>query len=247
MSQYVNFSFYYDVLTQNVNYSKRAEYILKLLEKEQHAPGLTLDLACGTGNLLFELLARGIDVFGVDSSPEMLAQAKDKSYDLQRDVLLLCQEMQSLDLYGTVDTVLCTLDSLNHLRDEKQLQKTFQRVFLFLNPQGLFVFDMNTIYKHAQVLGNHAYVYETDEVFCTWRNTYHKQSHVVDIQLDFFQQTGKSYARSSEAFSERAYPLEEVVKMLQNTGFTDIRQYDELTFTPPKTDSQRVFFVAKKA
>lgn len=247
MSRYANFSFYYDALTQDVDYPKRAKYILTLLERHRHSPGLTLDLACGTGSLLFELLLQEVDVFGVDASPEMLAQAKDKSYELEKDVLLLCQKMQELDLYGTVDTVVCTLDSLNHLRNEAELLQAFSRVFLFLNPGGLFVFDMNTIYKHAEILGNNAYVYETPEVFCAWQNQYRPKGHVVDIRLDFFQQTGKTYQRSSEQFSERAYPLADIEAMLKKIGFINIHQYNELQFTLPQADSQRVFFVAEKA
>lgn len=246
MNGYANFSFYYDMFTQNVDYSGWAAYILKLLELHRHPPGLTLDLACGTGNLLFELLKRGVDVFGVDASAEMLAQAKDKSYDMGQDVLLLCQNMQNLDLYGTVDTVVCALDSLNHLRDEVQLKKTFAQIFLFLNPGGMLVFDVNTIYKHEIILGDNPYIYETGDVLCAWRNAYHPQSHTVDIRLDFFEKNASKYERTSEAFSERAYPLEAVADMLAQTGFTDIHQYDELKFSPPRAESQRVFFTARK-
>lgn len=116
MTDYSNFAFYYDELTQNVDYQMMADYYVKLFQYLKHEPGLTLDMACGTGNLTFALLERGIDVFGLDASPEMLAQAKDKAYDKELDILFINQKMQNLDLYSTVDTVVSALDSINHLK-----------------------------------------------------------------------------------------------------------------------------------
>jgi 2-polyprenyl-3-methyl-5-hydroxy-6-metoxy-1,4-benzoquinol methylase len=243
---YNHFAFYYDKLTQNVDYPARAEYILKLLNEHGHVPGLTLDLACGTGTLLFELLKQGVDIYGVDASMEMLTQAKDKAYDLSVDVLFLCQKMQELDLYGSVDTVLCTLDSINHLKSEEEVQKTFDRVFLFLNNDGYFLFDVNTVYKHEKILGNNAFVYEQEDLLCVWQNYYTPSSGKVQIKLDFFEKMGNGYQRYSENFEEQVYPLKKIEKMLHKSGFSDIYMFDEMKFTEPKDDSQRVFFVAVK-
>ena len=117
MSGYSVFAQYYDELTRNVRYAERAEYFLALLKRLEHAPGLTLDLACGTGSLTLELFCRGVDIYGVDASVAMLSQAREKCMNVGADILFLCQKMQSIDLYGTVDTVICSLDSINHLKD----------------------------------------------------------------------------------------------------------------------------------
>lgn len=248
MHNYDNFAFYYDVLMQDAEYSDRAEYLLELLKRLKHIPGLTLDLACGTGNLLFELIERGIDIYGVDMSPGMLAKARDNAYDrgIEEDILLLCQDMRKLDLYGTVDTVICTLDSLNHLPGEKDVLQTFKRVELFLNPGGWFAFDMNTVYKHQKILGNNAFVFEEPEVFCAWRNSYTEDNHRVSVTLDFFEKMDKSYRRSSEHFTESAYEQSMVESMLHEAGFSEIYVYDDCTFSPPKPDSQRLIYAAQK-
>lgn len=243
---YSVFAQYYDSLTNNVEYPKRADYILKLLDKLGHKPQLALDLACGTGSLTLELYKRGIDIYGVDASVEMLSAAREKCADAQADILFLCQKMQSLDLYGTVDTVICTLDSLNHLRGRDELQKAFSRISFFMDPGGWFIFDMNTTYKHAQILSDNTYVYDMQDVYCVWQNSYHKQADRVDIQLDFFEREGKIYYRSSEHFSEYAYSIEDTENMLRNAGFGEISVFDELTFNPPKADSQRLVYAAKK-
>ena len=150
MSSYAYFAGYYDELTRNVDYGKQADYLEALCHRLGHAPGLSLDLACGTGSLTVELCRRGWDIYGVDGSPEMLSAAMQKASEEGLHILFLCQKMQRIDLYGTVDTVVCTLDSINHLTSPQDVQRTFDRVSLFLNPGGYFIFDANTIYKHVK-------------------------------------------------------------------------------------------------
>lgn len=246
MGNYTVFAQFYDELTANVGYAQRAGYFFSLCEKLGHVPGLTLDLACGTGSLTLELFRRGLDVYGIDSSIEMLSEARTKCMEAGADILFLCQEMQALDLYGTVDTVICSLDSINHLAGAKEVQKAFDKVSFFMQPGGYFFFDLNTIFKHEKILGNNTFVYDMEHVYCVWQNRLAKVPGRVDIQLDFFQREGKHYLRSGERFSEYAYPLEEVLSMLEKSGFENIRLYDELSFSPPGPDSQRVVFAAKK-
>lgn len=246
MKAYSVFAQYYDELTVNVEYPKRAEYLIKLMERLGHTPGLTLDLACGTGSLTLELYRRGIDIYGVDSSVEMLSEARAKCAEAGADILFLCQKMQAIDLYGTVDTAICTLDSLNHLSSGEELGKVFSKVAFFMNPHGYFIFDMNTLYKHENILANETYVYDMEHVYCVWQNRCHKGGK-VDIQLDFFQpRMDGAYIRSTERFSERAYPVEEVLQRLHEAGFGEVRVFDELSFDPPKETSQRLVFAAKK-
>ena len=187
MAGYSVFAQYYDELTANVGYPKRADYLLELLARFGHQPGLTLDLACGTGSLTLELFRRGVDVYGVDASVEMLSEAREKCAEAGADILFLCQRMQDLDLYGTVNTVVCSLDSVNHLPGAEELEKAFQRVSFFLEPGGWFLFDANTPYKHEQVLGNHTFVYDMEHVYCVWQNRFHPGQGRVDISLDFFR------------------------------------------------------------
>lgn len=246
MAGYSVFAQYYDELTANVGYPKRADYLLELLARFGHQPGLTLDLACGTGSLTLELFRRGVDVYGVDASVEMLSEAREKCAEAGADILFLCQRMQVLDLYGTVNTVVCSLDSVNHLPGAEELEKAFQRVSFFLEPGGWFLFDANTPYKHEQVLGNHTFVYDMEHVYCVWQNRFHPGQGRVDISLDFFQREGKLYRRSGERFSEWAYPREQLQAMLEQAGFGPAQFFGELSFDPPGPESQRWMVAAQK-
>lgn len=246
MSSYTAFARYYDSLTLNVNYPERAEYLCNLFSRYSHNAGITLDLACGTGSLTVELAKRGLDIYGIDGSMSMLSVAQQKAADNDLNILFLCQQMQHIDLYGTVDTVICALDSINHLTSEKDVQSAFQRVSLFLNEDGFFVFDVNTIYKHKFVLANNTFVYDTDDVFCVWQNNYESKNNRVGISLDFFARDDEVYHRSSEHFFERAYSTEQLISMLNQVGLELVHIYGDLSFQEPNDKSERLVFVTKK-
>lgn len=244
--QYSYFASYYDALTKNIDYDKQGRYILALLEKYGHKAGLTLDLACGTGSLTLWLKQQGIDVFGADMSADMLTMAQQKAYEAGENILYLHQRMEKLDLYGNIDTCVCTLDSLNHLKSEKEVQKTFDRVAHFMNSGGYFVFDMNTLYKHSEILGDNTFVYETKDVFCVWQNSLHTNGCTVNITLDFFEKENSVYRRYGESFSETAYTVEKTQEMLKKAGFELLDVFEELTFDPPSNSAQRNYFIARK-
>ena len=243
---YASFAQYYDSLTHNVEYARRADYLCTLLAHLGHAPRLTLDLACGTGSLTVELAKRGMDIYGIDGSADMLSVARQKAAESGLDLLFLCQKMQKLDLYGTVDTVICALDSINHLTLEKDVQTAFDRVSLFMNPGGWFLFDVNTVYKHRHVLADNIFLYDTDEVYCIWQNHYEEKNDRVSIQLDFFGREGNLYHRSGEHFYERAYPQEQLLHMLNQAGFDVVYRFADLSLEEPGEQEERVVFAARK-
>ena len=245
-----SFARHYDALSANVNYPARARYFRALLKKHSGRQVRTLmDLACGTGSLSWEFSRMGYEVIGVDASPEMLSRAitKGESFAGARPPLFLCQPMEALDLYGTVDDCVCALDSVNHLPDTSALEAVFGRVALFLAPGGVFLFDVNTRYKHKHILGANAFVYETDDVVCVWRNAYHEKNARVEVALDFFEPQGDGlYRRSAERFSERIFTHRRLRKVLKQAGLKLLAVYGDGTTGPPKKKTQRVVYVAKK-
>ncbi len=244
---YETFSQFYDILTDNVGYEKRADYFCSLLSLCGVNEGILLDLACGTGNMSNLFASHGFEVIGVDLSVGMLSQAQQKSRELGHNILYLCQDMRELDLYGTVDAAVCVLDSINHLNDEKSVQAAFNKVSLFMNKGGAFAFDVNTIFKHREVLGNNSFIYDCGEVFCAWQNSFVEESGSVDITLDFFSEDEDGmYSRSSESFRERAYPLNDIALWLETAGFEVIGVYDDMTMERADEKSERATFLAKK-
>ncbi len=242
MSNYGYFAQLYDSLTENVEYERRAEYIFSLLKQSGVDSGIMLDLACGTGTLSKYFSDFGFDMILVDNSPDMLAKAKQKN----PGALILCQNMTELDLFGTIDCAVCTLDSINHLTKIADVRKTFDRVSLFMNPKGIFVFDVNTLYKHRSILADNTFVYETDSSYCVWQNTLNKKTDEVSIKLDMFSKYGNLYSRHTESFFERAYKTDDIKTWLEYSGFRVISILSEMTYEPVKDNDQRVYFVAEK-
>lgn len=248
MSDYGDFARFYDKFTSNVDYSARARYFDTVIQKYNPEAEILLDLACGTGSLSFELEPFGYDIVAVDNSYEMLSVAMEKKAELESEVLFLCQEMSDLDLFGTIDATVCALDSINHVIDEEEVKDIFKKVSLFSNRGAVFAFDVNTVYKHQEVLANNCFVYENKDTFCAWQNSLDKDGVTVDISLDFFDKTENDglYCRYSSDFSERAYEIDDLKKWLTEAGFEVKAVFDEDSFLPLRRDSQRAVIVAVK-
>jgi ubiquinone/menaquinone biosynthesis C-methylase UbiE len=247
MSNYNIFSHFYDIFTYDVDYKKRTDYLLSLFNRFDKTPTLILDFACGTGNFSVEFAKRDIEVIGVDISEDMLCEAQAKNLKLKRPVMYLCQRGCELDLYGTVDGAVSCLDSLNHITDFEELKNTFKKLSLFLEKDRLFIFDMNTVYKHREVLAESSYRVKRKGVECLWSNRILDDSVTVEITLSFTYKTGLFKKETvTETFCERAYTEEEITELLKSSGFELLATFGENTFLPPKADSQRNIYVARK-
>lgn len=239
------FAQFYDTLTSNIDYAKRAEYFDCVVRKYGGKQGgILLDLACGTGSLSEQMDALGYDVIAVDNSPEMLGIAMEKKFDSGRNIQYLCQDMRELDMFGTIDVTVCALDSLNHLDSFEDVKRVFERVFLFCEPGGLFIFDINTQYKHKMILGDNTFIYDTDEVYCVWQNSCEESR--VKIELDFFVPENGVYTRYEESFCENAYPLSDVENALKQTGFEVLMCCDGDSDQPVCDTTQRAVFAVRK-
>ncbi len=246
MNEYRTLSAYYDRLMPQTDYEARADYLLALFARFGNTPHSVLDLACGTGEMTKTLAKRGFDMTGVDGSEEMLAEATVKASNFTPDVLLLQQDMRALDLRDVVDGAVCLQDSLNHLLKTADLQAVFDRLRLFIAPGGLVLFDMNTPYKHREILGNHDFVLETEGLVCNWQNLYTEKTATVEMQLDFFEEEADGrYLRTTDWVRERAYTLKTIRQILEKAEFELCAVFADGTFDPPTDTCERWMLVAK--
>ncbi|MCL2158868.1 MAG: methyltransferase domain-containing protein [Oscillospiraceae bacterium] len=214
---------YYDELNAGADYKKVADYIEQLFGHCQKKPETVLDLACGTGNLALELEARGYDLTALDLSSDMLALATSKKSG--GNIFWTNQDMCDFELYGTVDAAVCCFDSLNYVCDEAALKKCFALVNNYLNPGGIFVFDVNSKYMFERVYDRNAYIIESPKknVFCAWQNRYDKKTGLCDFYLTIFaRQPNGAYLRCEEAQREKYHSGEFLKAALLEAGFCEI-------------------------
>lgn len=243
---YSSFASVYDALTVNVDYKKRADYICDILKDYKITEGLLLDLACGTGSLSVEFSKRGFEVIGTDASADMLMEAQNKAFNEEQSIMFLCQKMQQTDLYGTVRAIVCALDSINHLQSYEELEETFKVLKNFIDDGGIMVFDVNTVYKHQNVLANNTFVYDEKDVYCVWQNRLLPDNITVNHNLDFFVKEGNVYTRFTENFSERAFTHEEILTATEKSGFRLVAQYKDLTRALPDEETERIYYVIRR-
>ncbi len=218
----------YDIFNKEIDYEKWADSIEKCFDRFLDSrPELVLDLACGTGRMTQALAARGYDMIGVDMSAEMLSEARENTPQ-ELGVLYLLQDMREFELYGTVGAVVCCLDSVNYLTDDGDLTKCFACVHNYLDPDGLFLFDVNTPYKFENIYKDNSYIFEDivdtgngqRAVFCGWQNYYDRETKLCDFMLSVFTENDDgSYRREEEYQTERCFSLDEICEALETCGF----------------------------
>lgn len=244
MNSYSVLSEYYDRFTDDVPYEKWVEYFEAIFKKEGLKPHLVLDLACGTGTITKLLAQKGYEMIGCDLSVEMLTQAMNKTLGMEHAPIFLNQSMDELDLYGTIDACVCCLDSLNYITNPGTLEKAFKRVSLFMEPDGIFIFDVNTR-KKLEAISGQSFVREDGDVFCVWQAVL--DGEICSYDFDIFENTKDNrWERYKETHRERIYDTEELKQYLTEAGFSDICVYPELGFEPLKGDEHRLFFTARK-
>lgn len=242
MSSYGPLAQWYDQLTGDVPYSAFAD----LYEAEFAGDGgefrLLLDLCCGTGTLTWELSKRGYEMIGVDASVDMLMQARQKADEFP-DVpspLFLCQDAAELDLYGTVDAAVCSLDAMNYLAPDI-LPELFKKLRLFIRPGGLFIFDLRSP-QWLESMDGQIYIDEQEDVLCLWRSDIDRDEQCIIYGMDLFTREGGLWNRDSEEHTEYIYCFDDLKVFLEKEGFTDIR----LIANAPQSELGRQFVTAKR-
>lgn len=242
MDTYKKFASCYDIIMEDVPYEKWINNILKICKKYNLNPQLVLDLGCGTGTGTNLFSKKGYDLIGIDFSEEMLMEARDKN----NKILFLNQDMREFELYGTVDLVYSICDSINYLIEDKDIIDTFKLVNNYLNPNGLFIFDLNTEYKFKNILGDNGFggTYSDGEISYIWENYFDNKSKINEYYLSlFFKKENDLYEKHEEFHVEKAYSIKKMINLIEKSGLKFVNVFHEELFEAPHENSQRIYFV----
>lgn len=247
MRQYTGFAAVYDLFMDNVPYDEWADYVQHLLNQYGISGRLVLELGCGTGSMTGCLANRGFDMIGIDDSQEMLQLARDKNGEKQ-GILYLCQDMREFELYGTVSAVISVCDSMNYILSEEDLLQVFKLVNNYLDPGGVFIFDLDTEFAYKEVLGENTIAENREEGSFIWENSYYEDEQINEVSLTLFipEQDSEYYVKYEETHYRKAYALDTVRRLIEEAGMEWVAVYDALTEKRPKKDSERVYIIARE-
>lgn len=254
MEAYTGFAQVYDLFMDNVPYEAWSNYVEELLAEEGIRNGILLDLGCGTGKMTRIMAEKGFDMIGIDNSMEMLDMAREYEYDREEDsgILYLLQDMREFELYGTVRAVYSACDCLNYIMEEEELLTVFRLVNNYLDPKGLFIFDMNTPYKYEHLLAENTIAENREEGSFIWENYYDKEEQVNEYDLTLFIKESEDdkeerFLRFTETHFQRCYSLECVKQLLQEAGMELVAVYDAYTKNPLREDSEKMTVIARES
>ncbi len=247
MKSYEALAAVYDHLGEKIDYAAFADLYERCFARYGIKPQLLLDLGCGTGSMTLELASRGYDMIGVDASAQMLSRAMSRMYaEGKSGILFLQQDMREFELYGTVGAVVSTLDCVNYLTGDGDLDRCFSLVHNYLDPDGVFLFDVNTPHKFRTVYGDNAYVLENEQTLCAWQNEYDEETRLCHFYLSVFREEKDGrYTREDEEQTERCYTKEELEHALTRAGFADITFFGDTDMSAPTDTTERWFVAAR--
>ncbi|GFI30734.1 cypemycin N-terminal methyltransferase [Lachnospiraceae bacterium] len=261
MEAYTGFARVYDLFMDNVPYGEWSRYLLSLLKEYGAKDGIVLELGCGTGKMTRLLSRAGYDMIGIDNSEEMLQMAREAEYEAKEypavqaesqsreDILYLLQDMREFELYGTVKAVVSICDCVNYILEEEELLQVFRLVNNYLDPGGVFIFDLNTLYKYREVLGENVICENREEGSFIWENFYDEKEKLNQYDLTLFlreEESSPLYRKYEETHFQRGYELKQVKMLLEQAGMEVLAVYDGYTREPVRDDSQRVTVIARE-
>ena len=241
---YGGFASVYDTFMDNVPYEAWSEYLADLFQDYNIEDGLLLDLGCGTGKLTRLMEAKGYDMIGVDYSYEMLAIAKEQS---EESILYLLQDMREFELYGTVRGIYSACDSLNYILEEDELREVFRLVNNYLDPGGVFVFDLNTPFKYKVLLAENTFAETREEGSFIWENYFDEEEGINEYGLTLYiKEEEERFQRFQEIHYQKSYDLETVQRLLEEAGMEFLAAYDAYTKNPVSKESEKMLIVARE-
>ncbi len=247
MSIYERYAEVYDRSGQ-IAFSLKMIPYLQELQRRHVPPGrVMLDLACGTGTVALSYAQQGWEVYAVDASEAMLAQAKRKARDSGVCPVFSLQDMRCFVLPRRVSLITCLYDSLNYMLSLSDLRQVLERVAAALEPGGLFMADMNTIEMLEHVWDNNVFFVEGESLAIVMQSHYVEDTRLSSVQvIGFVKQSDGRYERFEELHTESAFERAEIVAAAERAGMHVEADYVCFGFEPAREETHRIMWIARK-
>jgi SAM-dependent methyltransferase len=229
----------YDLLTRGYAYAPWLGAIACLAREYGLVGRRALDVACGTGKSLEALLDLGFLATGCDGSPRMAAIARGKVAG-RADVHVA--DMRALPVYGSFDLVTCLDDALNHLPSAGDVSRALRAMAANLGPDGLLVFDVNTLSAYRQV-GDR--IVEDAERIVLWHGAparLYAPGGRAEVAMDVLSRRADGlWRRTSASWGHWHYPLASIPGLAAAAGLDIVAARGQHTGgrLEPRADEER--------
>lgn len=248
MEAYTGFAYVYDEYMDNIPYEEWSEYLIKLLVEQGVTKGMSVaDLGCGTGTVTQILDKAGYECVGIDNAPDMLTIATEKMYEEEQQIIYSLQDMREFELPYEVDAMISIADSMNYITSKEDITSVFQCVKEGLKQGGVFIFDLKTIHFFRDILADNTYAENREDSAFIWDNIYDEQTRNNEYDLAVFIRNEQgSFNRFEENHFQHGFTQEEVLSAAQAAGLQVVAVYDAFTKEPPKSESERLYYILRK-
>jgi SAM-dependent methyltransferase len=214
-----------------------------------------LDVGCGTGRLLLDYLADGIDIEGVDNSPEMLQLCQQKAQQRELHPVLYCQPMEALELPRSYRTILVPSSSFQLLTDQQQAQEAMRHFFSHLDPSGVLVMPFMRLWQEGdpletdwQLTGEQVQP-EDGALMRRWSRSRFDPADDCEHTLDRYEVIRDEKVIAQELHQRspatRSYTQAQAMALYAEAGFVSLQAYHEFSFEPAQPTDSLVTILGK--
>ncbi|MBQ3552826.1 MAG: class I SAM-dependent methyltransferase [Clostridia bacterium] len=243
MDSYNQFADIYDTLMGDVDYDAWFSYIRSLMGVRKSI----LECACGTGQMTLRLAKHYSDIVGCDISTKMLDVASRNLRNSGLRATLMNIDMRALDVFKErFDAVVAVCDAVNYLTCKNDVKRFFKAAYKALKSGGAIMFDVSSLYKLKEVIGNNTFAEDEGDCAYIWKNDWDDIKRLQTMDLTFFKRVGEQFECFRELHLQRGHSKTELIDWLTECGFCDISVYEAFSKETPNDCSERLQFVAYK-
>lgn len=217
--------------------------VAKILALTGFSGQTVLDLCCGPGRHSLAFAERGYAVTGVDRSPFLLGQARQRGREAGTGIEWVQEDMRGFVRAAAFDLACSLFTSFGYFEQEEDDLRVLQNVWESLRPGGIFVIDVTSKEKvarhwataHCTEFPDGALLIQRPQIRHDWTRCYVEWTLIRDGRARTFH------------FEQNLYSGRELKDRLRLSGFHEVRLFGDLQGAPYGVEATRLVAVARKA